>query len=176
MAKTVKHRKDPAAVALGRKGGKARIAKLSKEERRRLARLAVQTRWARAKAAKGPPLPRDGDRMKRAAAPTHPDATDPSVFAHIADRLRKVYGATQVIVYGSVARGEATIHSDIDLLVVAPSTEKAYLRMAHVLALIRDLSRGLPVSPIVLTPEELQRRLARKDHFVQEILDEGIAL
>ncbi len=55
MAKTVKHRKDPAAVALGRKGGRARIAKLSKEERSRLARLAVQTRWARAKAAKDTP-------------------------------------------------------------------------------------------------------------------------
>jgi hypothetical protein len=55
MAKIVKRHKDPAAVALGRKGGKARIAKLSKEERSRLARLAVQTRWARAKAAKNAP-------------------------------------------------------------------------------------------------------------------------
>ena len=54
MANKVKRHKDPAAVALGRKGGKARIAKLSKEERSRLARLAVQTRWARAKA-KNPP-------------------------------------------------------------------------------------------------------------------------
>ena len=106
----------------------------------------------------------------------HPDATDPSVFARIAERLKKKYGATQVIVYGSVARGAATIHSDVDLLVVAPSTEKAYVRMAHVLALIRDLSRGLPVSPIVLTPQELQGRLARKDSFIREILNEGIAL
>ncbi len=55
MAKTVKHHKDPAAVALGRKGGKARIAKLTKEERSRLARLAVQARWARAKVAKKSP-------------------------------------------------------------------------------------------------------------------------
>jgi hypothetical protein len=55
MAKMVKRHKGPAAVALGRKGGKARIAKLSKEERSHLARLAVQTRWARAKAAKNAP-------------------------------------------------------------------------------------------------------------------------
>ncbi|HKV43759.1 MAG TPA: nucleotidyltransferase domain-containing protein [bacterium] len=114
--------------------------------------------------------------MKRASAITHPDARDPSAFMRIAERLRKEYGATQVIVYGSVARGAATIHSDIDLLVVAPSIEKAYLRMAHVLALIRDLSRGLPVSPIVLTPDELRGRLARKDPFIEEILNEGIAL
>ena len=33
----------------------------------------------------------------------------------IADRLRKQYGAERVLVYGSVARGEQTEHSDIDL-------------------------------------------------------------
>lgn len=162
-------------MALGRKGGKARIAKLSEEERSRLARLAVQTRWARAKTAKNTP-PTDGEKMKRGSALTHPDARDPSVFARIAEKLKREYGASQVIVYGSVATGAATIHSDIDLLIVAPSMEKAYVRMAHVLALIRDLSRGLPVSPIVLTPEELQGRLVRKDPFIEEVLNQGIAL
>lgn len=39
----------------------------------------------------------------------------------IADRLRDRYGAERVLVYGSVARGEPTEHSDIDLLVIAPT-------------------------------------------------------
>jgi hypothetical protein len=43
------HRKDPAAVALGRagglKGGKARAARMSPEERSRAARKAAQARW-----------------------------------------------------------------------------------------------------------------------------------
>jgi hypothetical protein len=43
--------KDPAAVALGRKGGlkggKARAAKMSAEERRESARKAAQARWAK---------------------------------------------------------------------------------------------------------------------------------
>jgi hypothetical protein len=42
--------KDPAAVALGRrgglKGGKARAAKLSAEERSEIARKAAATRWS----------------------------------------------------------------------------------------------------------------------------------
>lgn len=42
--------KDPAAVALGRKGGlkggRARAAKLTAEERSAMARHAAQTRWA----------------------------------------------------------------------------------------------------------------------------------
>jgi hypothetical protein len=45
--------KDPAAVALGRKGGlkggPARAAKMTAEERRESARKAVQARWAKAK-------------------------------------------------------------------------------------------------------------------------------
>lgn len=44
-----KPEKNPAAVALGRlgglKGGKARAAKLSKKQRREIARRAAQVRW-----------------------------------------------------------------------------------------------------------------------------------
>jgi hypothetical protein len=47
-------KKNPHAVALGRlgglKGGKARVAKLSPEERRELARKAVLARWAKERA------------------------------------------------------------------------------------------------------------------------------
>ena len=94
----------------------------------------------------------------------------------IADRLRDRYGAQRVILYGSAARGEATEHSDIDLLVITASKERFYERMATVLALVRDLSKGLPLSPIVLTPEELAARLAREDQFVQEIVKSGVDL
>lgn len=55
MALTVK--KNPAAVALGRKGGAkggpARAAKLTPAQRSESARKAVQARWAKAKAAGG---------------------------------------------------------------------------------------------------------------------------
>ncbi len=37
--------KDKAAVALGRKGGRARAAKLTAEQRREIAKKAAQARW-----------------------------------------------------------------------------------------------------------------------------------
>ncbi len=114
--------------------------------------------------------------MRTVRTLTQPDLPDPTALSRIADRLKHQYGAQRVILYGSVARGDATIHSDIDLLVVAPSSEKAYQRMATVRALVRDLSRGLALSPIVLTPTELQERLADEDPFVQEIVDSGVEL
>ena len=51
--KDSRKKKDPAAVALGRKGGlkggKARMALLSPKERSALARKAVMARWAKRK-------------------------------------------------------------------------------------------------------------------------------
>ncbi len=47
----------PTASEIGRKGGKSRMAKLTKAERQALARLAAETRWAKAKARKKPSPP-----------------------------------------------------------------------------------------------------------------------
>ncbi len=94
----------------------------------------------------------------------------------VADRLKHHHAAQRVILFGSAARGQATADSDIDLLIISPSTEKLYRRMAAVLRAVRDLSYGLPLAPIVLTPEELQIRLDRGDQFVQEILTTGVEL
>ena len=51
---SVPKKKNPAAVALGRKGGKkggpARAAKLTPQQRSEGARKAVQARWAKVKA------------------------------------------------------------------------------------------------------------------------------
>jgi hypothetical protein len=56
MAVKAAKKKDPAAVALGRKGGEkggpARAAKLTPKQRSESARKAVQARWAKAKEGK----------------------------------------------------------------------------------------------------------------------------
>lgn len=114
--------------------------------------------------------------MKSVRDITHPDLPDPTVLGRIAQRLKNELRAEKVIVYGSVAKGEATRDSDIDLLVIAPGREKAYLRMARVLGAVEDISRGIPLSPIVLTPEEMQERMAQGDAFLRQILEEGVPL
>jgi hypothetical protein len=44
-----RRRKDPAAVELGRKGGRARAKRMTAEERQEAARRAIRARWAKAK-------------------------------------------------------------------------------------------------------------------------------
>ena len=75
----------------------------------------------------------------------------------ISERLKEKYDANTVILFGSYSRGEETEDSDIDLLVIAPSKERFFDRIASAKRLIRDLRDGLPVAPIVLTPEEAEK-------------------
>jgi predicted nucleotidyltransferase len=100
----------------------------------------------------------------------------PDRIRDIAERIKTAYGAERVILYGSYARGEATEDSDIDLLVVARTEEGFLDRMAAVRAAIRDLRRGMPISPIVVTPDELEDHNKKGRAFVQVILEEGIDL
>ena len=105
---------------------------------------------------------------------SHPGMPDPSVLTRIAERLERELGAEAVILYGSVARGQATADSDVDLLVIAPSIEDSTGRWVRARAAIRDLSAGLSVSPLVLTPAEVRQRLEADDRFIRQIIETGV--
>lgn len=94
----------------------------------------------------------------------------------ISERLKKEYRAERVILFGSYATGKYTQDSDVDILVIAPTKERFFERMASVRRLIRDLRNGLPVAPIVLTPEEIEERKKVGDQFIIEILENGLTL
>ena len=94
----------------------------------------------------------------------------------ISARLKKEYHAEKIILYGSYARGEGTEDSDVDILVIAHTHERMIDRMASVSRIIRDLRNGLPISPIVLTPEEFRQKIEIEDAFIQAIIEEGIVL
>ena len=92
-------------------------------------------------------------------------------FRAIGEKLRQDYRAEKVILFGSYARGEQTADSDVDILVVAPTKERFFQRMATVRRLIRGLRDGFSVAPIVLTVRELEKRQKLGDPFVREILE-----
>lgn len=98
----------------------------------------------------------------------------PDLIKRISSRLKEQYGAKEVILFGSYARGEAGEDSDIDLLIISATKERFIERQATVRRLVRDLRRKMPFSPIVLTPEEVEERKKRGDQFISEILETGI--
>ena len=76
-----------------------------------------------------------------------------------------------VILFGSVARGQAMEHSDIDLIVVASGLPE--LKRRDELPPFRSLAR---IQDIWMTPEELGDMVIAKTGFVVDALLEGKVL
>ena len=95
------------------------------------------------------------------------------IVTEIADRILKGYHPKKVILFGSYAYGEPTEESDVDLLIIKNTDKKPLDRWIEVKRLLRDVSRTVPVSPLVYTEKEIEQRLARNDFFIEEIFEKG---
>ncbi len=74
---------------------------------------------------------------------------------------------SMAFVYGSVAKGQDTAQSDIDLMVVSDS-----LTYAEIFAAVEDASvrLGRQVNPTVYSRQELTRRIEQDNAFIQRVL------
>ena len=84
----------------------------------------------------------------------------------------------EVRLFGSEARGEATLESDIDVLVVVqPDTERVRLEDRIIdIAFDVNLAFGVYISPRVLTTEMLNDPVRRETPFLKNVAREGITL
>lgn len=75
----------------------------------------------------------------------------------VVERIVERFDPLRVILFGSLARGEAGRNSDVDLLVVMPDGIEDERRVTvEILSTLKDL----PISKdiVVTTPEEIERR------------------
>ncbi len=81
------------------------------------------------------------------------------------------YGIQKAIVFGSVARGEPSPRSDVDLILVQ-RTEKRFFDRYE--GLDRDMAKAFPyavIEALIYTPEEMEWMQQRR--FVARALQEG---
>lgn len=97
-----------------------------------------------------------------------------SAFARVARAFAETLprdGVEAVILFGSVARGEPSARSDVDVLVVVDDARKARaIRRAAASMLDRF---DVNVSPLILPKDEADRRLAVFDPLLETIAAEG---
>ncbi len=80
-------------------------------------------------------------------------------------------GVAAVVVFGSVARGDFNLWSDVDVLVVVKEVDD------HLLERVRSAGAAIGlVEPVVWTPEQLRSRLRRNDPIAVESVEHGIWL
>jgi predicted nucleotidyltransferase len=105
------------------------------------------------------------------AHPLYPDIRNLVLkTSGLADVLSEALGKADIdvaFVFGSVASGNTTAASDIDLLVIGTLTLRQLGKRLSGIA----TKLGREINPHVLTPEEFARRKKERDHFITSVLD-----
>ena len=89
----------------------------------------------------------------------------------VAEHIGRQADAERVVLFGSYARGEATEHSDVDLLVIAPSDLPRFKRSRALYKLLRPYPFGMDL--LVYTPDEIEKGQQSPLSFVSTALREG---
>jgi predicted nucleotidyltransferase len=82
-----------------------------------------------------------------------------------------------LVLYGSVARGEARRESDIDILVVSPDPEIIRDRLSAICEdVIYECGYALLISIVHLSREDLRWHFRVASPFIRNVVDEGVML
>jgi len=91
----------------------------------------------------------------------------------VVEQIKQKFAPQKIILFGSYAKGTPRPESDVDLLVVMPSSKKSADQALEILTNI-DFHFGLDL--IVKSKEELDERIRLGDFFLQEAIQNGIVL
>ena len=106
------------------------------------------------------------------------------VYSELMGIARKTFGVADVIktalnsildevalafIYGSVAKGEDTAKSDIDLLIV--SNELTYSEVMERL-LDSETSIGRPINPTIYNVDQIEKKLKQDNAFVSRVMEQ----
>ncbi len=89
----------------------------------------------------------------------------------VAEHIGLQVDAERVVLFGSYARGDATDHSDVDLLVIARSSLPRFKRSRSLYGSLQPYPFGMDL--VVYTPEEVERDQQSPLSFVSTALREG---
>ena len=89
----------------------------------------------------------------------------------VAERIGRQADAEQVILFGSYARGEETEHSDVDLLVIAPSDLPRFKRSRALYQSLRPYPFAMDL--VVYTPDEVKRGQESTLSFISTVMRDG---
>jgi len=94
-----------------------------------------------------------------------------SEIKDVARRIGQETGAEAVVLFGSHARGQAGMHSDVDLLVIAESDLPRHKRSRQLHLMFKPYPFAMDI--LVYTPNEVETEREFELSFISRVLREG---
>ncbi|MHA1413222.1 MAG: nucleotidyltransferase domain-containing protein [Promethearchaeota archaeon] len=91
----------------------------------------------------------------------------------LVNKLISNYDISQIILFGSFARGDYHEYSDIDLIIIGYLDDNFFNRIGKVLDLVPP---NIELEPLVYTPKEFEKMKENENPFILNVLEEGIIL
>jgi uncharacterized protein len=88
-------------------------------------------------------------------------------------RIGEQFRPRSVVLFGSYARGTATVDSDVDLLVIMPHEGRS---VDASVSIRLKMNPPFPLDLLVRKPEVVRQRLAMGDSFLRDVLRDGKVL
>lgn len=93
------------------------------------------------------------------------------IIEKIVAYAKNVTNPETIILFGSVARNEQTIHSDIDLLILTTDTYYKHIVAKQIQSFAREF--GVSADVLLHTPEEIAKAGAEPLSFLSSIVKSG---
>ena len=90
------------------------------------------------------------------------------------DRIAAQFRPDKIILFGSWARGEGTLDSDADLLIVMPVADSKRQQAVQIDLALEGI--GIPIDLIVVRPEDIETSRQTAGTIIAEALREGKVL
>jgi uncharacterized protein len=96
-----------------------------------------------------------------------------SAIQDVADSIVRDFHPERIILFGSYARGNPTVDSDVDLLVILPFDGKPFWKS---LEIMNRVDAPFALDLLVRQPADTARRYSDGDPIIRDALDNGKVL
>lgn len=94
-------------------------------------------------------------------------------ITNFAAALAREFSPQRVVLFGSHARNDARVDSDVDLLVIMPRVTRPISLAAEMVTRLRP---RFAVDLLIRTPKQIRERLAANDFFLRNVIESGETL
>lgn len=99
------------------------------------------------------------------------------LITKIGDLIHRIAPQAEVILFGSQARGDANIRSDIDLLILVDKEKLSYQEIIAITYPLYDLEllENVTISPLVYTKQQWENRPFQTPFYIN-VMNEGVRI